>query len=148
MFKKSTQGGVVADDVETIIGPSVKIEGDFKSEGNIVIAGIITGKLSTTKSARIEAHAKIAADIEAHDAVIAGEIQGNIHILAHVEILESAKINGNIKTGSISIQQGASVNGNIVMSRGEQSVPLTTKEERQLDKEHAKEEWLQGHVDV
>ena len=118
MFKKSSKGEEIADEVETIIGPSVKIEGDFSSKGNVLIAGVVSGKLSTTQNLRVEEKAKISADIEARGAVIAGEVNGNIKIEGHLEILSTAKINGDIKTGSIAIQQGAFLNGNCVMGGG------------------------------
>ena len=35
---------------ETIVGPSVKIQGDLNSEGNIRIEGQVTGKVQTTQN--------------------------------------------------------------------------------------------------
>ena len=50
MFKKEHKEGTERiDDVETIIGPSVKIEGEFTSSGNLIVGGVISGKLSTTR---------------------------------------------------------------------------------------------------
>lgn len=127
MFKKgsSKEGGGKADDVDTIIGPSVKIEGDFTSNGNVIVGGIVSGKLTTTQHVRIEEGAKIIADVKAKEAVVAGEVSGNITIDGHLEILSNAKIDGDIKTGSISIQQGAQLNGTVQMSS--QLTAATTK---------------------
>lgn len=117
MFKKGQrEGGNKTDEVETIIGPSVKIEGDFTSNGNIIISGFISGKLSTTQNLRIEAGAKITADVKAREAVIAGEVNGNIIVEGNLEILSTAKITGDIRTRSIAIQQGAQLNGSFVMA--------------------------------
>jgi len=118
MFKKDPKEGeeIRQDDVETIVGPSVKIEGDFSSNGNVMVAGIISGKFSTNQNLRVEEKARILADVEAAEAVIAGEVQGNVVITGHAEILSSAKITGDITTGSISIQQGAVLNGNFKMA--------------------------------
>ena len=149
MFKKTASGGgTIADDVETIVGPSVKIEGDFKSDGNIVVAGIISGKLGTAQILRVEERAKIMASVEAKDAVIAGEVQGNVHVLGHLEILSTAKINGDIKTGSISIQQGATLNGNLLMSQTKEDLRAQQKEQTQTERERTKQEWLEGHAKV
>lgn len=110
MFKKTD------DKTESIIGPSVKIVGDFTSNGNVVVAGQIIGKLSTAQKLRVENGAKISStDIEACEAIIAGEITGNLTIRKHLEILSTAKIQGDIKTISISVQQGACINGKCTM---------------------------------
>jgi cytoskeletal protein CcmA (bactofilin family) len=126
MFKKSSKQEEITDEVETIIGPSVKIEGDFSSNGNVLVAGIVSGKLSTSQNLRVEEKAKISADIKAREAVIAGDVNGNIKVEGHLEILSTAKINGEIKTGSIAIQQGAFLNGNCIMG---ESVPADSPKE-------------------
>ena len=41
------------EDIETIVGPSVKVEGDLNSDGNIVIEGQVNGKIKTTKQLRV-----------------------------------------------------------------------------------------------
>ena len=117
MFKgQKDKNDFPGDDVETIIGPSVKIEGDFNSSGNVMVAGFISGTFATTENLRVEEQAKIIADVKAGEAIVAGEIKGNVVVIGHLEILSTAKIEGNIKTGSISIQQGAKINGNCSMS--------------------------------
>lgn len=120
MFKKDTKGGkdALKDEIETIIGPSVKIEGEFSSNGNIMIAGVVSGKLSTIQNMRVEEQAKISADIKANEAVIAGEVNGNITVTGHLEILSTAKINGDIQAGSIAMEQGALLNGTCAMGKG------------------------------
>ena len=156
MFKKGQKegGNHIEDSVETIIGPSVKIEGEFASSGNVMIAGVISGKLSTTQSIRIESGAKISADVSAKEAIIAGEVKGNIVVEGHLEILASAKINGDIKTHSLSIEQGAVINGNCIMAQNSpvsapQAVLAQTshsekKQEALSDRERAKQEWLES----
>ena len=55
---------------ETVVGPSVKIQGDLNSEGNINVEGQVTGKISTTQGVFVKEGAKITADISAGNAVI------------------------------------------------------------------------------
>ena len=40
-------------DVETFFGPSVKIEGKFFSQGNVVIEGMVSGTLKTENNLHI-----------------------------------------------------------------------------------------------
>lgn len=120
MFKKTVkpEGDVPFDEVETIIGPSVKIEGEFQSSGNVMVAGVFIGKLITTQNVRIEASAQIQGDITAREAIIAGTVQGNLTVAEHLSLLSSAKITGDITAGSIAVLQGAQMNGKCAMVSG------------------------------
>ena len=144
MFKKGPKEmfDLSNDSVETIVGPSVKIEGDFKSGGNVIVAGHISGKFSSGASLRVEERAKIIADIQAKDAVIAGEINGNINIEGHLEILATAKITGDIQTGSLAIQQGAIINGSCSMTHAKSGAKIEAP-----SKEQVAHEWLLGGGD-
>lgn len=124
MFKKTVkqEEGIAFDDVETIIGPSVKVEGEFQSSGNVMVAGVLAGKLTTSQNVRIEAGAVIQGDIQAKEAIIAGEVRGNLTITQHLSLLSSAKIIGDITAGSIAVQQGAHMNGKCEMAAGTDEV--------------------------
>lgn len=107
------------DTVETVIGPSVKVEGDFASKGNIIVEGHINGSVKTTKNLRVGEHAVIQANVEAANAIIAGAVEGNIAIVDNLEILSSAKVSGDVTTGRLSIQDGAHFSGNCKMKSPE-----------------------------
>lgn len=112
VFKENTN----INDTDTIIGPSVKVEGDFVTEGNIIIEGIICGTIKTLKSLKVGPNSKIFANIWAENALIAGEIQGNINITGKLELTPTAKIFGDIKTSVLSISSGAIINGKCQMA--------------------------------
>lgn len=112
MFKENQP----VNETDTIIGPSVKVEGDFITEGNIIIEGIVCGTIKTSKNLKIGPTSKIFANIWAENALIAGEIQGNLTITGKLEITPTAKIFGDIKTSVISISSGAIINGKLQMA--------------------------------
>lgn len=119
MFKKSESSYT---EIETIIGPSVKVEGDFAGEGDVVVEGLVTGSLKTTNNLKVGEKAKIFANISANNALIAGEVQGNIMVKEKLELTSTAKINGDIKAKSLSVIEGALLNGKVIMA--------STKEEK------------------
>ena len=100
---------------ETIIAQGVKVEGDFTSQGDVVIDGEVTGSVHTEQSLRIGSSAKIHANVIAENAVIAGEVQGNLRVQDTLEVLASAKLQGDISTRVISVAPGATINGTIAM---------------------------------
>ncbi|RJR30979.1 polymer-forming cytoskeletal protein [Candidatus Parcubacteria bacterium] len=107
MFKETEKN----DGIETIIGPSVRVEGDFSANGNVVVEGIVAGTIKTEKNLRIGPEAKIFASVSAANAQIAGEIQGNVRINEKLELKETAKIFGDIKTSVLIVSPGASIDG-------------------------------------
>ena len=126
MFKE--EAGKQIKNAETIIGPSVKVEGDFIGDGNVIVEGIVVGNLKTKNHLTIGSEAKVNAEIEANSAHIAGEVSGNLTVVGDVELTSSAKIKGDINASSISIERGAQVNGRINMS-GAKKPELTEKHE-------------------
>src|SRR3989338_10455743 len=93
MFKKIAKhgGDIPFDDIETIIGPSVKLEGEFQSKGNVMVSGVLIGKLETSENVRIETSAQIEGDITAREAIIAGNVHGNIIIAQHLSLLSRSE---------------------------------------------------------
>jgi cytoskeletal protein CcmA (bactofilin family) len=116
-------------DAETIIGPSVKVKGEFNGQGDIIVEGVLEGSLKTGTSLRVGDKAKIRASVEAKDSSISGEITGNIKIKGSLEITATAKITGDIETSSISIEKGAQINGRISMGG---AAPIENKTETKL----------------
>lgn len=96
---------------ETIVAPSMRIEGELKSNGNIRIDGIVAGKVQTSQDLMIGPNAQIDADLIAGNAVIAGVVKGNITVKGSVLLLETAKLVGNISCAGLGIREGAYFSG-------------------------------------
>lgn len=107
MFKK--EEGI--EEIETIIGPSVQVEGDFVTAGDIVIEGTVSGKLKTEKNLRVGTGARIIANVTAKNAIIAGEVQGNVKVDGNLELSSTARIFGDIKAATLTIASGACLHG-------------------------------------
>ena len=118
MFSKNQSTTPSGKTIETIIGPSVKVEGDFKGEGDLVIEGILVGTLQTKNNLKIGQNALIEANIKANNAFISGKVKGNIVVKGKLEITDTAIILGSIKAQVISIESGALIKGNLDMPVG------------------------------
>ncbi|MFA4872524.1 MAG: polymer-forming cytoskeletal protein [Patescibacteria group bacterium] len=123
MFHDSSK---IGKNDETIIGATVKLEGDFVGENNVVVEGTVRGSMKTKQNLRITPNSKIFASIEAQNATIAGEVHGNIKIIEQLELLSTARINGDIEAKAISVANGAVINGKISMGNAQgNSVNIT-----------------------
>lgn len=107
-----TNGG---REIETVIGPSVKVEGNFRGQGNVIVEGIVHGSLKTDKDLTVGSGAKISANVIAANAKISGEVKGSVKIKGKLELTETAKIFGDIETEVLSVTPGAILNGKCTM---------------------------------
>ncbi len=103
------------DDVETVVGPSVNVEGDFASEGNILVKGTVSGSVKTSKLLTVEDGAKIFANVRAGSAVISGEIRGNVKVDDKLELTSTAKVLGDIDCAVLVVEAGSLVHGKVSM---------------------------------
>jgi cytoskeletal protein CcmA (bactofilin family) len=115
------------DDVETVVGPSVNVEGDFASEGNIVVQGTVSGSVNTSKLLTVEQGAKIFANVHSGNAMVSGSIKGNIKIDDRLDLSSSAQIGGDITCKVLSVEAGALIHGKVVMKGVEIINPKSEK---------------------
>lgn len=108
MFQKNDNGGQTMD---TVIGSSIKVEGNFVGQGNIIVEGEVKGDLKTSQNLEAGSESKIIANIEAANALIAGEVDGKIKIKEHLELTSTAKVNGDIEAAVLIVASGAAING-------------------------------------
>ncbi|MBU1039099.1 polymer-forming cytoskeletal protein [Patescibacteria group bacterium] len=112
MFTKNESGS----EVETIIGPSVNVEGSFTSQGNVRIEGSVNGSVATSGALSIGEQAHIAANIQATNAYVAGYVKGNIQIKDRLELASTSRIDGDISTKILMVAEGAQLTGKCQMT--------------------------------
>lgn len=128
---------------ETVIAASVKLEGDFQSQGNVLIEGVVEGSLKTERDLRVGERARISADVHAANATIAGEVRGNVVVAERLELEPTARLHGDVRTKILVVASGATVNGKLTMGAevaAEERRPRAAKAEAAAAKEEAKDE--------
>jgi cytoskeletal protein CcmA (bactofilin family) len=134
MFAKNApQGGISNKDAETIIGASVKVEGNFVCEGDMIVDGEVKGKIATNGFLQVGGRSLIKADVKAGNGKISGEVRGNVKVDGYLELTASAKIYGDIDVQSLSIEKGAVLNGRCTMT----AAPTQAVAEDEADEEAA-----------
>ncbi|MBI5076790.1 polymer-forming cytoskeletal protein [Candidatus Falkowbacteria bacterium] len=109
---------------DTVIGRSIKIEGDLVSNGSIVIEGEVIGSLKTEQTLRVGENAKVKAEVKAKEAFISGKVDGNVSVDSKLELASTAELNGDIKAQTLSIAAGAIFNGRSTMTENSGAVQL------------------------
>ncbi len=130
MFNKNGAAG--KDGIETIIGPSVKIEGNFVCQGGIIIEGEVKGTVKTASYLEVGEKAVVIADVVAKDAKVSGELRGNIKVDGFFEVTSSAKLFGDIEAAFVSIARGAVVKGKCSILGTEPKAAKTQKTKEEI----------------
>jgi cytoskeletal protein CcmA (bactofilin family) len=136
------------DSVDTVVGPSVVVEGDFVSHGNIIVKGVVSGNVKTSQHLLVEEGAKITANVKARSAQVSGEIRGNVKVKDTLELTSTAKVLGDIECGTLIVAGGAGIFGKCSTVAVDFSSIKEAKEEKVLarKKKKVEEAVLEGHA--
>ncbi|MBT2135229.1 polymer-forming cytoskeletal protein [Croceibacterium sp. LX-88] len=93
----------------SVIGADVTIRGDIEASADLHVDGTIEGDLSCTSLVQGESSC-VEGAINAESARLSGTVKGTITVRDLV-ILRSARIDGDVHYETLTIEQGANVNG-------------------------------------
>lgn len=108
-----TEGSTTSSSSKTVIARGVKVEGDFMSQGDVIIEGEVHGKIAATGVLTVGSEAVIRADVTADEVVISGTVEGNLHVKKQAVLHASAKVKGDITVERATIESGASLDGRV-----------------------------------
>lgn len=121
MFSKSNNNQSMAKNNEPVstsinlIGAGTVIEGEIKSNGDIRIDGTIYGSIISKSKIVVGATGHIKGDITCQNADISGTIEGKTNVTELLFLKASSKLNGDIFTGKLVVESGASFTGSCNM---------------------------------
>lgn len=93
--------------MNTIIGKDTVFSGTLDVKGELRIDGTVKGKILCSDCVTIGATGIVEAEIEADSAIIAGRMVGNIDTTEKIELQAKCEMEGDLKTKSLVIEQGA-----------------------------------------
>lgn len=101
---------------DSVIGKTLSITGDVKSDEQVTIEGKIAGKINISNRVIVGRSGVVNADIEANEVVIEGLVNGNVKGFRKVEVVPQGTLNGNIISQRVVLAEGAIFKGNIDMT--------------------------------
>lgn len=105
-------------DVVSVIGSGMEIVGDIKCDGTVRVEGRVEGSIRATKSVVVGKGGKVAGDIETQDVVVAGSIVGTVTGSSRVELQETCRVEGDIRSRRVKLDEGGQVEGRLQMGAG------------------------------
>lgn len=98
-----------------LIGAGTIIEGEVKANGDLRVDGTIMGSVSSKSKVVVGSTGQIQGDIFCQNADISGSVKGKITVAEMLFLKATAKVNGDIVTGKLVVEIGASFTGNCNM---------------------------------
>ncbi len=98
-----------------LLDASVEFTGTIRCRESIRIDGRCEGELYCEAAVIIGEQAVLHMSIEADSVAIAGEVNGNITARRKITLEPTARVSGNLSTPGIVIQEGAKLEGRIVI---------------------------------
>ncbi len=112
---------------------SVAFSGELKFSNSIRIDGKFQGKIVSSDELIVGEKGDIDAEIEVGRISVGGKVKGTIKALEKVELLPTSKVDANIITKHLVINEGAIFNGSCSMdakSHIDKGLSVTNKEQK------------------
>ena len=106
----------------SVLGADVAIKGNVEASADLHVDGVVEGDLVCTSLVQGES-SRIEGGIVADSARLSGTIKGTITVRELV-ILKSARIDGDVHYETLTIEQGANVNGRFAPDAAKAAKPV------------------------
>ena len=97
------------------LGPRDILQGRLEIQGDLRIAGNVEGDLKASGDVTIDPGATIQAAIEGANIAVRGQVTGNVTARKRLTLGGSGRLNGDVKVGRLTVEDGATLNGNVTM---------------------------------
>ena len=97
--------------INSILGPEVEVSGDVKVVGSILIYGIVNGNIVASGTVRTAKGSSVNGNIESKNAIISGEIMGDLTVENKATLEHDCILNGNLTTSIVVVDEGATFKG-------------------------------------
>jgi cytoskeletal protein CcmA (bactofilin family) len=98
------------------IGKSISIKGDVLGEEDTVIEGRVEGRIELKNHhLTIGANGDVQGEVSAKQVTIVGRVSGNVVATERIELRDSGRLEGDLSTPRLLVQEGSQMNGKISM---------------------------------
>lgn len=95
----------------TRIAKGTRVKADIETDSDVHISGIVDGNVITKNRITISETGRLTGSIEAKNALISGKFTGELRVLNHISLSNSADVDGFIFSKTITVEENASLIG-------------------------------------
>jgi len=98
----------------SLIAAGAELQGNLRFQGAVQVDGQVSGNLLTSEGmVRVSVQGRVEGEIRAPHVVIDGEVVGDVHASAHLELGPRARIRGNLYYALMEMAMGAQIEGRL-----------------------------------
>jgi cytoskeletal protein CcmA (bactofilin family) len=101
----------------TVVGPGARLEGTVVSAGSLRIDGSVKGQINADGDVVLSQQSQVEADIRAENVTVAGRFVGNIVVKGRAELARGGRIEGDVTSKVLVIQEGGTFSGQSIMDQ-------------------------------
>ena len=109
-----------SDQVSGFLDKGAHVTGELEFAGTLRIDGNFHGSISTSDILIVGEHAVVHADIKVGDIEIHGQVFGSIEANRRIDITETGRVRGDVKTPILAVTPGGVIDGRIQMAGDQQ----------------------------
>lgn len=118
MFRRKKKMAVDASRLASLLAHDTCVRGDVTFAGGLRIDGRVEGNVIGGADDKgllvLSETGAIVGSVTVHDAVINGQVEGDIEVRHFLELQNNARITGNIHYGALKLDCGATVDGKLL----------------------------------
>ncbi len=124
MFRKKDKGAmrkespIEKNDIKAFLGSGSQFEGKLVFNEIVRLDGTFRGEVTSHDTLIVGNSADVQADVQVGTLILSGRFKGNVKAKTRVELRAPANVDGTIETPALSIEDGVTLNGTIIMNAG------------------------------
>ena len=103
----------------TIVGAGARLDGNVVSAGSLRIDGQVKGQINAEGDVALSPQSQV--DIRAQNVSVAGSFKGNIIVKGKAHVARGGRVDGNITSKTLVIEEGGIFHGQSIMDGGASS---------------------------
>ncbi|MCL4304863.1 polymer-forming cytoskeletal protein [bacterium] len=100
-----------AGEMSTLVAKDAEIQGTIRTQGSLRVDGRIVGDIICTKSITVGSSGYVEGNILAENVYLSGRVKGSLVAKQKIHLESTADLEGDLKAGKLSIQEGARIRG-------------------------------------
>ena len=101
---------------DTTLGKGVAFKGELTFERFLRIDGNFEGELVSDGKLHVGPSGTVKSNITMSEAIIEGVVEGNINVTGRLELRSQAEVQGDIEAGTLSVDEGVTIVGNVCVT--------------------------------
>ena len=101
----------------TGIGKSIQVRGEISGAEDVIVHGRLLCSVALKESRlTVGPDAEVEAELNVHDAIVLGQVKGNVTATGRIELRKGASLIGDLNAARLSIEEGSAIQGKVSLS--------------------------------